>query len=61
MLHGSDQVGTGTGTWSAVCLEEVMWEQTALGTRQEKEGEAHSRSGYRVSNNKEHKGGGDRG
>lgn len=30
-------MGWGTGTWSAICLEEVMTEQTVLGIRRKRE------------------------
>lgn len=35
-----DGVGVGMGTWSESCLEEMMVEQTVLGTIQQKEGKS---------------------
>ena len=46
MVHGSD--GVGMGTWSKICLEEVMVEQTIPGTRQEKEAKGPPGSRDRV-------------
>lgn len=51
MVHGSDRVGV--GTWSEICLEEVMVEWTVLGARQEKEGKDPPGSWDRLCNNLE--------
>lgn len=51
MVHGSD--GVGMGTWSGICLEEVMVGQTILRTRQEKEEKGPQGAGDRVHHNME--------
>lgn len=51
MVLSSD--GVGMGTWSEIYLEEVMVEQTVLGTRQEKEEKGPPGSGDRVHHNME--------
>lgn len=43
--HAGD--GVGTGTWCAVCLEEVMSEQTLLGIRRRRDGLSPEGEGVR--------------
>lgn len=43
--HAGD--GVGTGTWCAVCLEEVMSEQTVLGIRRRRDGLSMEGEGVR--------------
>lgn len=43
--HADD--GVGTGTWCAVCLEEVMSEQTVLGIRRRRDGLSMEGEGVR--------------